>query len=159
MKAYICSFVTIVTTLTLLLLTNLPDFVGRAQSDNAVTACNSLKELSQNSNNWAEVVAYKNAFEFAKARATQKTSIAVSERYFHDLSARYSGQRIVFCMSLTKEPLRDCGFRNNETQDSLIELIQRKIERDKLSVDDLYEAIDNARPKKKTTEYKPLNRQ
>ena len=159
MKAIICSSVTIVATLTLVFFTNFPEWVGRAQSDTATTACNSLKELSQNSKNWAEVVAYKNAFEFAKARATQKTNIAVSDRYFHELSARYSGQRIVFCMSLNKEPSRDCGFRNSETQDSLLELIQRKIERDKLSVDDLYEAIDKAQPKKKKTEYKPLNQQ
>jgi hypothetical protein len=33
------------------------------------------------------------------------------------------------------------------------------MERDKLSVDDIYNAINNAQPRGKGTEYKPLNRQ
>jgi hypothetical protein len=156
MKAVNYLFVVALAT-TLLWVDNLSGFIGKAQSGNAAMACNLLKQLSQNSTDWAEVVAYKNAFEFAKARVTQRGSIAESERYFHDLINRNSGQKIVFCMSLNKEPLRDCGFRNNETQDSLLELIERKMERDKLSVDDIYNAINNAQPRGKGTEYKPLN--
>ncbi|HVF42373.1 MAG TPA: hypothetical protein VM936_05165 [Pyrinomonadaceae bacterium] len=118
-----------------------------------------LKRLSQSSNNWAEVVAYKNSFDFAKARVRQPSSIAESEQYFRELTERYQGQKIVFCMSLHREPARDCGFINIETQDSLLELIRRKMERDKLTADDIYHAIDNARPRKKETEYKPLKQQ
>jgi Fe2+ or Zn2+ uptake regulation protein len=159
MKAVNYLFMAVALTTTLLLVDNLLGFVGKAQSSNAATACNLLKQLSQNSNDWAEVVAYKNAFEFAKARVTQRSSIAESERYFHDLIRRNSGQTIVFCMSLNREPLRDCGFRNNETQDSILELIQRKMERDRLSVDDIYNAINNAQPRRGGTEYRPFNRQ
>jgi len=107
------------------------------------TACRVLRQLSEKSQSWPEVVAYKNAFRFVASHIRDKSDLADDERYFRTLAERNRG--ILVCMYVDKEPKKDCGFRNMETH-SLLETIEEKMKKDHLSTDDILKAINSAKP-------------
>lgn len=124
-------------------------------NENEKTACNVLRRLAEDSSNpsqWAEVVAYKNAFRFVASHIRDRASIADDERYFRRLGERNRG--ILVCMYLDKEPRKDCGYRNMEVH-SLLETIEEKMKKDHLSTDDIIKAINSARPED-PSKFRPL---
>jgi hypothetical protein len=130
-------------------------FIGSAQSDDQVLACRVLKNLSQSSRNWAEVIAYKNAFDFVKSHVANKGDIADDERYFDRLAQNNSGTSMVFCMYLNKAPKNNCGFRNQET-DNLIETIEKKMKTEHLSIADITKAVESAQPINDPKKFSPI---
>lgn len=132
--------------------------VGRAQSGDEAAACRVLAGLAQRSNRWAEVIAYKNAFDFTKQHVRDRGSIAESERYFERLVQNNGGATGFYCMYLNKAPKENCGFRNHETA-SVLEAIEKKLKDDNISLEDIKKAVEAAKPSTDQKKYTPLKNQ
>jgi hypothetical protein len=149
---------TVILVLILVLSINTPGHSNAPQpNEDIVNTCNSLAHLSRNSRKWAEVIAYKNAFDFAKLYVNEKSGIAESEKYFQQLASNNSRTRIIVCMYLDREPKNNCGFRNQEA-DSLLEIIEKKMKKDRLSTEDIINAIENAKPRNNSTPFTPFKK-
>lgn len=127
---------------------------ARPAYENEKTACNVLRRFAESSSNWAEVVAYKNAFSFVESRITDKSGLGDDETYFKRLAERNRRTGILICMYLDKEPKKDCGFRNLEAN-NILEAIDEKMKKDHLSTDDILKAIERAQPQKDPRIFRP----
>ena len=123
-------------------------------NENEKTACNVLRLFAESSSNWAEVVAYRNAFSFIESRISDRSGLGDDQTYFKRLAERNRRTGILICMYLDKEPKKDCGFRNLEAN-NILEAIDEKMKKDHLSTDDILKAIERAQPQKDPRIFKP----
>lgn len=135
-----------------------PSLFGHAQSGDEAAACRVLARLAQNSNKWSEVIAYKNAYDFAKQHVRDRGSIAESERYFERLVRNNGGASGFYCMYLNRAPKENCGFRNHETA-GLLEAIEKRLKDDNLTPEDIKRAVEAARPATDKKKYTQLENQ
>jgi len=128
---------------------------GNAQVDEKVIACKVLAALSNDSRNWEEIIAYKNAFDYVRSHVKTQNSIRESQSYFTDLAKRNTSEDLVFCMYLSQRPQK-CIFRHNEAGDEILDKIEKKMKEGNLTKTDVIEAIENIPNKKDPVKFIPL---